>query len=84
MKKYLEVGKINNTHGVRGELKLTLWCDDIEYLKQFKTLYFDDKGDLVIVFEKYDVAPGYMGCPEFVIPREVYQDGFLLSSTRLN
>ena len=46
--------------------------------------YFDDKGDLVIVFEKYDVAPGYMGCPEFVIPREVYQDGFLLSSTRLN
>ena len=24
----------------------------------------------------------YMGCREFVIPREVYQDGFLLSSTR--
>lgn len=45
MKKYLEVGKINNTHGVRGELKLSLWCDDIDYLKQFKTLYFDDKGE---------------------------------------
>lgn len=48
MKKYLEVGKINNTHGVRGELKLTLWCDDIEYLKQFKTLYFDDKGEKAV------------------------------------
>lgn len=48
MKKYLEVGKINNTHGVKGELKLTLWCDDIEYLKQFKTLYFDDKGEKAV------------------------------------
>ncbi len=48
MKKYLEVGKINNTHGVKGELKLSLWCDDIEYLKQFKTLYFDDKGEKAV------------------------------------
>lgn len=44
MKKYLEVGKIVNTHGIRGELKLQLWCDDAEYLKQFKTLYFDENG----------------------------------------
>lgn len=44
MKQYLEVGKLNNTHGIKGELKLTLWCDDIDYLKQFKTLYLDDKG----------------------------------------
>ena len=36
MKQYLEVGKLNNTHGIKGELKLTLWCDDIDYLKQFK------------------------------------------------
>lgn len=45
MKQYLEVGKLNNTHGVKGELKLQLWCDGIEYLKQFKTLYLDDKGE---------------------------------------
>ncbi|HIY33671.1 MAG TPA: ribosome maturation factor RimM [Candidatus Eubacterium faecigallinarum] len=44
MKQFLEVGLMNNTHGIRGELKLILWCDDIEYLKQFKTLYLDDKG----------------------------------------
>lgn len=45
MKQYLEVGKINNTHGIKGEMKLTLWCDDIEYLKQLKVLYFDDNGE---------------------------------------
>ncbi|MCH5315069.1 MAG: 16S rRNA processing protein RimM [Eubacterium sp.] len=44
MKQYLEIGKINNTHGIKGELKLTLWCDDIDYLKQFEVLYLDDEG----------------------------------------
>ena len=44
MKKFLEVGKLNNTHGIKGELEMQLWCDDINYLKQFKTLYFDDNG----------------------------------------
>ena len=45
MKQFLEVGKINNTHGVKGEMKLTLWCDDINYLKQLKVLYLDNKGE---------------------------------------
>lgn len=45
MKQYLEIGKINNTHGIKGELKMQLWCDDIAYLKQFKVLYLDDKGE---------------------------------------
>lgn len=45
MKQFLEVGKVNNTHGIRGELKFTLWCDDINYLKQFDVLYLDDKGE---------------------------------------
>ena len=44
MKKYLEIGKINNTHGVRGEMKLQLWCDGIDYLKQLKRLYLDSDG----------------------------------------
>lgn len=44
MKQFLEVGKVNNTHGIRGELKFTLWCDDINYLKQLNVLYLDDKG----------------------------------------
>lgn len=45
MKQYLEVGKLNNTHGVKGELKMLLWCDGIDYIKQFKTLFLDSKGE---------------------------------------
>lgn len=45
MKKYLEVGKIVNTHGIRGEVKLDLWCDSADYLKQFSKLYLDDNGN---------------------------------------
>ena len=36
--------------------------------------YFDDAGDLVIPFDKYEVAPGSMGCPEFVIEKDVIHD----------
>lgn len=45
MKQYLEIGRLVNTHGIKGELKLDLWCDDIEYLKQFDTVYLDDNGE---------------------------------------
>ena len=33
--------------------------------------YFNEKDELVIVFDEYEVAPGSMGAPEFVIPQEV-------------
>ena len=33
--------------------------------------YFNEKGELVIAFDEYEVAPGYMGAPEFVIPQKV-------------
>ena len=36
--------------------------------------YFNDDGDLVIPFDKYEVAPGSMGCPEFVIQKDVIHD----------
>lgn len=29
--------------------------------------YFDEQGNIVITFNKYEIAPGYMGCPEFKI-----------------
>lgn len=45
MKRYLEIGKVNNTHGIKGEMKLSLWCDGIEFIKQFTYLYLDDKGN---------------------------------------
>ena len=44
MKQYLEIGKINNTHGLKGEIKMAMLCDDIDYIKQLKTVYLDDEG----------------------------------------
>lgn len=38
---FLEAGKIVNTFGVRGEVKLQPWCDSAEFLRPFKTLYID-------------------------------------------
>jgi len=36
--------------------------------------YFNDAGNLILVFDKYTVAPGYMGTPEFEIQRELFAD----------
>ena len=47
--------------------------DDIEIIHEDSNFYFNENKDLVIVYNKYDIAPGYMGCPEFVIPQDVYE-----------
>jgi hypothetical protein len=36
--------------------------------------YIDKDGNLVITFDKYEIAPGSMGHPEFKIPRRVLMD----------
>lgn len=38
-KQFLEAGKIVNTHGVTGEVKVQSWCDSPEVLLDFDTLY---------------------------------------------
>lgn len=40
---YIEAGKIVNTHGVRGEVKIQVWLDNPEFLRRFKTIYIDAK-----------------------------------------
>lgn len=42
-KEFLEAGKIVNTHGVRGELKLQPWADSADFLRSFSTFYIDDR-----------------------------------------
>lgn len=39
--KLLEAGKIVNTHGVKGEIKIENYCDDELFFKKIKTLYVD-------------------------------------------
>lgn len=43
MKRYLEAGKIVNTHGVKGEVKIQPWADSAEFLLGFELLYIDGK-----------------------------------------
>lgn len=38
-KEYLEIGKIVNTHGLGGVVKVMPWCDSAEFLCEFETLY---------------------------------------------
>lgn len=40
MRKYIEIGKIVNTHGVKGTLKVEPWCDSPQVLTGMKKLYF--------------------------------------------
>lgn len=45
IKEYLEIGKITSTHGIKGEMRVQPWCDSPEFMKKFKTLYLDKKGE---------------------------------------
>lgn len=66
---------------------ITYWVDsdtpewNFESVKEDTTFYVNEAGKLMIVFDEYEVAPGYMGSVEFEIPTEVVQDlvqdGFL-------
>ena len=42
-KQFLEIGKIINTHGVRGELKVEPWCDSPEFLISFNRVFINEK-----------------------------------------
>ncbi|HBI64619.1 MAG TPA: 16S rRNA processing protein RimM [Clostridiales bacterium] len=51
-KQYLEIGKIVNTHGVRGDIKVHPWCDSPDFLAEFETLYREDHSPLHILSAK--------------------------------
>ena len=45
--------------------------NDLKLITGESNFYFNENNDLVIVYNKYEIAPGYMGCPEFIIPKEI-------------
>ena len=45
--KYLECGRIVNTHGVRGAVMIESWCDEPEVLCGVRTLYYKKGGELI-------------------------------------
>lgn len=48
--------------------------DNWQGLTTDANFYFNKKGEFIIVFDKYEVAPGYMGVCEFTIPSTVIND----------
>lgn len=47
MHKFLEIGKIINAHGVKGELKVMSLTDDPNRYKDLKSLYLNDNENLI-------------------------------------
>lgn len=56
------------------------WLDDSVIGKDYVALtpehnfFWNENGDLVIVFDKYEVAPGAMGTPEFTVDKALISD----------
>lgn len=65
-------------------IKMESFGKDFVEVDEDHNFYFNAQGELVIPFDKYEIAPGSMGCPEFTIPtdlirgeiREEYQEIF--------
>lgn len=65
----------------------TYWLDsdmpewDFQEISDTVNFYVNESGKLVIVFDEYEVAPGYMGIVTFEIPTEavkdIIKDGYL-------
>ena len=48
--------------------------DGFDKISEDQNFYINIDGKLVISFDKYEVAPGYMGVVEFVIPTDIISD----------
>lgn len=48
--------------------------ENFKAIKKDQGFYINNNGELVICFDKYEVAPGYMGLIEFAIPKDVIKE----------
>ncbi len=48
--------------------------DGFEKIKESQNFFLNDAGNIVICFDKYEVAIGAQGCPEFEIPNNIVKD----------
>ena len=48
--------------------------EGFDKISKEQSFYISPEGKLIIAFDKYEVAPGYMGNPEFTIPTEILTD----------
>lgn len=59
-----------------------IWSEEecFQKIDEDQNFYINNQGKLVIVFDEYQVAPGSMGCPEFIIPTAVMKQILKASS----
>ncbi|HHX57660.1 MAG TPA: 16S rRNA processing protein RimM [Clostridiales bacterium] len=48
-KQFLEIGKIVNVQGLKGEVKVMHYCDSVDFLCEFDELYLGDKKEIIEV-----------------------------------
>ena len=63
----------NRTYWLKGETEI-MGDEGFEKIAADQQFYINEDSKLVISFDKYEVAPGYMGVIEFVIPTEKIQE----------
>lgn len=71
----IEATNGDDVYWVKGSPYVEEWMEDIfTTIQPEQSFYITTAGKLVISFDKYEVAPGYMGLVEFEIPTEVIAD----------
>ena len=48
LSEYIEIGRINNTHGIRGEMKVEIWADDIDEFLSLSSVYSESGEEIKI------------------------------------
>ena len=55
----------------RNGMEEMFFMDEFKGIKDEPNFYIDDEGYVIIVFDKYEIAPGCTGNPEFKLPKEI-------------
>lgn len=64
---------------MKNDNSVVYWLDaeypewNFSKIQENQNFYFTENGNIVIVFDKYEVGPGSTGTPEFEIPKEIYE-----------
>lgn len=64
----------NNVYWLEDEM---MGDENFSKIDKNQSFYITKDNQLVIAFDKYEVAPGYMGNPEFIIPSELLKNALV-------
>lgn len=69
-----EMQRLNNEEDGLFWVEKTEFDDGFTAIKPEQNFYINDSGNIVICFDKYEVAAGAQGCPEFEIPNNTIKN----------